>query len=95
MTISAPKSKVQFTVLSSTEITAWMLGEDPAPRYSLNFEARRTVPLITGRRGSRKRVEHARLLRMATWKRRRQRRHGVPAATVYVRTYIPNARVTG
>lgn len=47
------------------------------------------VPLLTGRRKGRSRVEHARVLRVARWARRRERRMGIPAGTRIRTSYFP------
>lgn len=51
------------------------------------------VPLRTGKRGWRTRAEHARILREARWKRRRERRHGIPACQRKQEFYLPAGRI--
>lgn len=89
-----PAFNLRFTALpaAGAALEQLLAGDRPAPR-GVWFEGRQPIPLLTGPRGRRRRVDHARALRMATWARRRQRRHGIPAATVWFRTYLPAARV--
>lgn len=62
-------------------------------RHRIEIAGRVTVPLRTGQLGAGSRAEHARALAVARLKRRRQRRHGIPAATQR-RIIIPKATVS-
>lgn len=63
-------------------------------RRRIEIAGRVTVPLRTGQLGAGSRAEHARALAVARLKRRRQRRHGIPAATQRRIIILPKATVS-
>lgn len=69
-------------------------GTEPH-RYRVQLDSLVRTPLRTGRRGTRSRAEHARALHLARLKRRRERRHGIPAKTYRRQIVMPHTAMSG
>lgn len=71
-----------------------VLGAPPEPRFEVTFHGRHPVRLRTGKRpAGMSRAAWRAQLRINSWLRRRQRRTGIPAATVAFAMHLPNATV--
>lgn len=78
----------------SMERLLQVLGIPEEPRFDVTFHGRHAVRLRTGKRPAGvSRAEWRAQLRVNSWLRRRQRRTGIPAATVAMALHLPNARV--
>jgi hypothetical protein len=65
-------------------------GEPPEQvERALLLRYDKPIPLRTGRRGPRSRVQHARVVKLARLRRRVARRENRPACVIHCQTYIP------
>jgi hypothetical protein len=63
--------------------------QPPKEERALLFRYDKPIPLRTGRRGPRSRVQHARVVKLARLRRRVARRENRPACVIHCQTYIP------
>lgn len=70
-----------------------MIRDDEPPRYAVLVVGRVPVPFRTGPLGGRRRAAHARSRARGVALRRRQRKHGIPAAHLTRYTYSPSATI--
>lgn len=73
------------------DVIRLLTGEEPAPQVerALLLRYDKPIPLRTGKRGPRSRVQHARVVKLARLRRRVARRENRPACVVHCQTYLP------
>lgn len=83
--------EIQFQLADPNQELFKLLGIDrpDMQERALLLRYDKPIPLRTGKRGLRSRVQHARVVKLARLRRRVARRENRPACVVQCQTYLP------